>query len=211
MPSHPVVPDLGIDLPTETAEQLQAAVGLDSPPETFHDWAAEMYASLAAGPALARGDLYLDEASRHAVHLGDRVEHVPCVQDGLIVAVLSDRDPVTVRSTSPADGTVVEVTVAAGSVEVTPPGAVMSFGLSTDLPPLGDPDEPPIAWVGQPASPLRALSCDYINAFPTSEALERWTDDLERVAIVELTFEQGVALAQAAANLLFEPAAGSTR
>lgn len=204
MPTDTDVPDLGIDLSDETAEGLQSVAGLETPPDSFHEWAMTVYEGLAAvDEALSADDLYVDGASRHAVHLGDRVEHVPCVQDALIAAVLSDADPVTVRSESPIGDVVVEATVSGGAVEVEPTGAVMSFGVSTQLPPLGSGDEPPLDWLGEPDSPLQALSCDYINAFPSSEAFEGWAVDQERVATVELTFEQGLALAWAAADRLF--------
>lgn len=204
MAPNTAIPDFGIDLPSETAEGLQAVAGLEAPPDTFHEWAVAVYDGLAAAEvSLAVEDLYLAGPSRHAVHCGRRVEHVPCVQDALIAAVLADDDPVSVRSESPVEGIVVELTVVDGTIEVEPAGAVMSFGVSTDLPTIGGADEPPLAWFGEADSPLRALSCDYINAFPTSAALERWADDQARVAVVELTFEQGLALARAAADRLF--------
>ncbi len=109
----------------------------------------------------------------------------------------------TVRSESPVAGAVVGVEVADGTVDVAPPGAVMSFGVSTDLPPPGAADEPPLAWFGDPDSPLRGLACDSINAFPTSAALEEWAADQEGVAAIELTFEQGLALARAGVGRLF--------
>lgn len=203
MTSDDTVPDLGIELPTDAAEGLQAAVGLESPPETFHGWMAELYESFGQGPNLTTADLFLDEPSRHAVHLDDGVEHVPCVLDALIVAARIEADPVVVRSTSPTDGTVVELSVGDGTVDVTPADAVMSFGLSTALPSVGEPDEPPLTWVGEPDSPLRALSCDYINAFEDRAAFDRWADELDGVVVLPLTFEQGRELAEVAVDRLF--------
>lgn len=198
------MPDLGIELSTETAKALRAAVGMESRPGTFHDWMEEMYDSLTQVPSLATADLFLDAPSRHSVHFDERVEHVPCVMDALIAAVRADAHPVKVRSKSPRDQTVVDLSVGSDHIEVSPTSAVMSFGLSTELPDVGDPDDPPLSWMGEPDSPLRALSCRYINAFEDRAAYEGWADEQTDVATLPLTFDQGHQLAKVAAIRLFE-------
>jgi len=65
-------------------------------------------------------NMYQPEPTRHAVDLGGRVEHVPCVLDALIEATVVESESVEIRSKQPDDETTIRLTVADGEVEVEP-------------------------------------------------------------------------------------------
>lgn len=159
------------------------------------------------GVTIEASDYFLDEESRHEVHLGDTVEHVPCVADALQVAVLVDQESVTVRSFDPVTETPVTFEVRADSFDVDPATHVVSIGVSEELvealPPetdvisftatvLGNSDletalESRAAVCEGPTDldldDFRALGCAYINAFESQETYRKWTTDVGGVTV----------------------------
>lgn len=159
------------------------------------------------GVTIEASDYFLDDESRHEVHVGDTVEHVPCVADALQVAVLVDQDPVTVRSLDPVTGTAVTFEVGADSIDVDPDTHVVSIGVAEALLEVL-PEETDV--VGFTASVLgnsdlgstlesggtvcegptdadlddfRSLGCKYINAFERPETYREWTTEVDGVTV----------------------------
>lgn len=159
------------------------------------------------GVTIEAGDYFLDDESRHEVRLGDAVEHVPCVADALQVAVLVDREPVTVRSLDPVTGAGVTFEVGTDSLDVDPATHVVSIGVARDLlvalpaetdligftaAVLGNSDlattlERRAAVCEGPTDTapdgFRGLTCEYINAFESQETYEEWTTDVDAVTV----------------------------
>lgn len=185
------------ELPPDLADAFRRAGGLDERPKTLEEGFDAVADRLnEAGVTVTLEDMYQPEPTRHAVHVGDTVEHVPCVVDALIVALLLDTDPVEIYSESPEGGETIRFRVVGDELTVTPTSTVVSFGLgleeSTDpaLDSLRDA-------LNDPESPI-PTTCSVINAFPDSRAYERWADGVSDAAVMELGVETAFALARAA-------------
>lgn len=188
-----------IELPVDLAEAFRRAGGLDERPATLGKGFGAVTDLLnEAGVTVTPEDMYQSEPTRHAVHGGDTAEHVPCVMDALIVALLLDRDPVEIHSEPPEGGETVRFHVTDDEVTVTPTSAVVSFGLgleeSTD-PDLDSLDD----FLNDPDAPI-PTTCSVINAFPDSEAYERWAADVSNAAVMALDVEAVFALSRQAAQ-----------
>ncbi|QIO25273.1 organomercurial lyase [Haloarcula sp. JP-L23] len=116
------------------------------------------------------------ETSRHEAIIDGEPLYFHCVLDALVVPFLREADdPVTIRSESPASGTVVEIQAGQDSLTVEPPDAVMSFGVAAD--------------VEAPAADDVDLSlgyewfCPYTNAFPTDAEYEEWAAKTDAVTM----------------------------
>jgi len=95
----------GTELPTDFAEHAATVGGLDVPPATLEEWWTELldqFAELDRGVTLA--DLYSETATRHEVHVNDRVRYAHCALDALMAAVMEAHSTVTVRSVDPVSG-----------------------------------------------------------------------------------------------------------
>lgn len=149
---------------------LQVALGRllgEGPIERLDEW-IEIARRHTGGGGIDIDDLcHVAEASGHwATVDGDRYDFL-CFYDAVILAALVD-EPVEIRTESPG-GTVIEA-IAAGTEElqVTPAGAVFSFGVAESVEPPAD---------GSPSTAdVYAAICPYVRAFPNGVAYHRWAD-----------------------------------
>lgn len=187
------------ELPTDLAEAFRRATDSDERPETLREGFSAVTDLLnEAGVTVTLEDMYQSEPTRHAVHAGDTVEHVPCVMDALIVALLLDTDPVEIHSEPPGGGETVRLHVTGDEVTVTPTSAVVSFGLGLEE--SQDPDLDSLSdSLNDPDAPI-PTTCSVINAFPDSGAYERWAKDVSDAAVMELSVEESFALSQRSAQ-----------
>lgn len=182
------------DVPPELAETLRAAFGLAEPPATLDDWVTAASRSR-DGSTLSVGveALCTTGESRHAVRFGDEERHFRCILDALLVPfLLPDESPVEVRSRGPISGERIDLTVSRDAVEVTPAGAVMSFGLA-DGPAVPDPGDV------DPALAYERV-CPFIDAFPTRAAYDRWVRETPEASTMPLSFPAGLELARTLAG-----------
>lgn len=92
-------PDIDeIELPTDLAHAFREAGDLDECPRTLGQGFDAITDRLNdAEIAVSFTDMYQSTPTRHAVHIGDTVQHVPCVLDALIVAFSLETDPIERR------------------------------------------------------------------------------------------------------------------
>jgi hypothetical protein len=175
-------------LPPDLAEAFRRAADLDEPPETLEAGFSAVSDRLTlAGITVTLEDMYQPEPTRHAVDVGDSVEHVPCVMDAMIVANLLDEDDVEIRSESPANGETIHFHASEDEVTVTPKHAVVSFGLGLEE--SADPDLDSFKdTFNDPDAPI-PTTCSVINAFPDSAAYEEWAAGVTDAAVMELDIE----------------------
>lgn len=180
-----------IELPSDVTEAFSRMGDRADPPETLHEAFAVVDELLAAGARV--DDMYRTEPTRHAVHLGETVEHVSCVLDAMIVALARNGRPVEIQSEPPDGGETVRFQVTAQEIQVTPESAVVSFGIANE-----DITDPTV--FTEPIDKAVPLpSCSVINAFPNSGAYEQWAGDISHAVVMELAIEELVAIAQRAA------------
>lgn len=183
------------ELPTDLAEAFRRVADLDERPGSLAEAVDAVEALLeGSGVEITLDQLYQPEATRHAVHVGDTVEYVPCVLDALIAAELAESKPVEVQSEPPVGDETVRFHVTGDGVDVEPGGAVVSFGLATEEATASGADEL------SSTETMSPTSCSYINAFPDSDAYERWADGVSGGMVTEISTEAAVAFADEAAN-----------
>jgi len=109
------------ELPDDFAGALQELTTNGEPPATLAD-AVEAFDRLwdLAEVEVAVENMYQPGPTWHAVDLGGWVEHVPCLLDALIVALVVESEPVKIRSKQPDAETTIRLTVTDGEVEVEP-------------------------------------------------------------------------------------------
>lgn len=184
----------GIELPTDLAEAFRQIGDCDDPPETLREGLAIIEKTLdEVGVDVSLDDMYQSEPTRHAVYIGETVEHVPCVLDALIVALTLDTDPIEIHSEPPGGGGRVKFRITGEEVTVTPESAVASFGLGYE-----EANEADLANVEKTLNEESAnpTICSVINAFPDSEAYARWAVDVSEAGVMELSIGAMVTIAR---------------
>lgn len=187
-----------IELPTDLAEAFRQLGNHGDPPRTLGEGFAIVEETLdEANVDVSLDDMYQSQPTRHAVHIGDTVEHVPCVLDALIVALALDTDPVEIHSEPPNGEETVQFRVTDETVTVSPESAVTSFGIGYE-----EADEADVANTKEILNDESTIptTCSHINAFPDSEAYTRWADDVSKAAVMELGIEEMVAIARRTAQ-----------
>lgn len=184
-----------IELPTDLADSIQRTTDRDEPPTTLAEGLDAFERVMeSAGVTISVADMYQPEPTRHAVDLGDRVEHVPCVLDALIAAHLVERPVVKIRSEPPTSGDPVRIEVTDDDVDVRPSTAVFSFGLAESD--VRDPDPEAI----DAMESVSLDSCAYINAFPDEAAYDQWATAVSEAVVMGLDADAMVAIASRVTN-----------
>lgn len=185
------------ELPIELADALREAGGLDERPKTLETGFRAVIARLnEADITISAEDMYQATPTRHTVSGGGSVEHVPCVVDALIVAILLDDREVVIQSESPESGETIRFRVTGDEVTVTPRSSVVSFGIG-----LGESKDPDFRALKDALNDPEGsipTTCSLINAFPDSDAYERWAEGVSNAAVMELSVERAFAVAQEA-------------
>lgn len=182
-----------IELPADVADVLAEVRPTDGRPSTMADVMDPTEEWLPPERSLSLSAMYQNGETRHAVHLANGVEHVPCVLDALIVSLGTPDDPVRIESTSPVGGAVVEYRVSTGDVDVTPQEAAVSFGIAPQ-------DASGIQYGDDFEDDARIGSCSYINSFPDARTYEEWADDTDAAAVMRLSVDEAVAVARRLAS-----------
>lgn len=187
-----------VELPTNMADILGEVRPTSDQPSTLADVVDPAGEWLPPGRSLSLSAMYQDEDTRHAVHLEDSVEHVPCILDALIVSLVTPDDPVRIESTSPVDDAVVEYRISDDVVDVAPEGAVISFGIAPE-------DANGIQYGDDFEDDARIGSCSYINSFADERTYEQWADETDAAAVMKLSVDAAAAVARRlATSELFE-------
>lgn len=177
------------ELPQDLAEAFRQASGANERPETLEEGFSAIADRMNEREfRVTLEDMYQSEPTRHAVHVGDTVEHVPCLMDALIVAIRVETDPVDIYSKSPGGGETIHFRLTGDELSVTPESATVSFGLGLKESADADWDSVKDS-LNDPDSPIPTV-CSVINAFPDSEAYERWAAGITEAAVIELSVEE---------------------
>ena len=116
------------------------------------------------------------DTSRHQATIDDETRFFHYMLDALIVPFLRDTDDqVIIHSESPISDTVVEIQAGQDSLIVDHPGAVMSFGVATDI------DAPDAEDVD--LSLGYEWFCPYTNTFPTKAEYKEWASQTDAVTM----------------------------
>ncbi|SFC27181.1 Alkylmercury lyase [Halobiforma haloterrestris] len=166
LPDRPE-PTLEAPIPDDLGTALGRLVGTD-PVATLEEWVAECR-RLTGGIGLEE----LCHAEGETAHWGElggaggERYDFRCVYDAVILAAVAD-EPVRIHTESP-DGTPIEARATGDEVTPTPPSAVVSFGVETDV------DRPGGGAKAEPTlEDVYATVCPYVRAFPDREAYDRW-------------------------------------
>lgn len=185
-----------VDIPTALAEAFRRAGNRGDPPETLYEGFADITSVLDEDDvSIELEDMYQSEPTRHAVHIGETVEYVPCVMDAMIVALSLETSPIEIHSTPPNGDEAVQLRVTNDHVTVTPESAVVSFGIGLEEAAESSPE---IAKEQLNEPSTIPTTCSVTNAFPNPEAYERWADTVSEAAVMKLSVVELIAMARRA-------------
>lgn len=111
-----------------------------------------------------------------------------CVPNSLLTSFVTG-ESVEITSECPQAGTEITLEVTSDGIEATPAEAVISFGVSTDLPD-GD--------FGESDERLYEQLCPYVIPFSSGDAYEQWAEDTAEAATVALPAEEAYAVTREA-------------
>lgn len=187
-----------IELPPDVAEVFRRVGDRDTSPETLKE-GFTIVEDILDNEEVSIGldDMYQAEPTRHAVHVGDTVEHVPCVMDAMIVALSLETRPIEIHSQPPNGGETIQFLVTDEDITVTPESTVVSFGIAHK-----EAEEADIGEVDKLLNEESTIptTCSLINAFPNSKAYERWATIVSNGAVMELSVEDLVAISRRTAQ-----------
>ena len=176
-----------IQIPRELAEQVRAAVGLES---RRHETLGELAAAIASERGAPRvEDLVGESPTRHQARVQDHTFYTHCFLDALMLPFALGGEPVEVRSASPEEGGRVTALVTEEGVEAAPPEAIVSFGASRAA-----------------GGEIHATLCPYLNAFPSQKEYERWAQSTPEALTIALSVEDAFALGRTWAGGIEGPA-----
>lgn len=127
-----------------------------------------------------------EETPHWGVLDGERY-HFQCFYDAVALAEMTDSET-TVRTESPAGVEITGTASGSGEFGVTPAGAVMSFGIQTEI------DEPV-----ETVEDAYAAICPSVKGFPSREAYEQWAAEVP-AATVAMPMADGTDLARLVAE-----------
>lgn len=163
------------ELPADFADHVATLTDMDTSPTTLEEWwevTSDQYSAndLTVGFA----DLYSKAPTRHEVHVDGRVRYANCAMDALLAALMEEQATVNVRSIDPVTATPVRIMVSNDSVEISPDGALICFGMDldpADVEAVGSLAE----WsVQDDKDEIRDAVCQYTNAFENEDSYEQW-------------------------------------
>lgn len=165
-------PARAAQFPSDVAENMSRFFG--EPIDTFDDVISAIR-DIVDGDGIAVEELCrVEEQTPHYAETDDETYYFRCFYDGIALAHLVD-EPVEIRTETPM-GEPIEIQVSPeGDLDVTPSGAVMSFGVTTD----GD------VTAGGTTTPqdVYGAICPYVQAFSTREEYERWAEDVAATTV----------------------------
>lgn len=130
---------------------------------------------------------HVEEETPHYAKTNDGTYYFRCFYDGIALAHLVD-ESVEIRTETPTNELIKIQASPESDIDVTPPDAVMSFGVATDRDvPAGDVPT---------AQEVYGAVCPYVKAFHTRDDYERWSEDVAATT-VGIPLESGVPIAAA--------------
>lgn len=165
-------PVMHVPFPDQMAANMQRI--FDEPVDSFAAMIAAMQ-TVTDGATIAVEELcHVDNESAHVAETAGDTYNFKCFYDGIALAYLVD-EPVTVWTESPT-GDLIEIAASPdGDIDVTPSGAVMSFGVTTD-PTIPAEEEPTV-------DELYGAICPFVKAFETRADYERWASDVAATTV----------------------------
>lgn len=172
-------------LPADVAGNMSRFFGRSV--ESFDEMVSAIR-NVVEGDGIAIDDLCRVEGETpHHARTDDETYYFRCFYDGIALAQLVE-EPVEIRTVTPANEPVEMEASPASDIDVTPSGAVMSFGVATDR-------EIPAGDVPTTQEVYGAI-CPYVRAFHTRADYERWATDVAATT-VGIPLESGVPIAAA--------------
>jgi alkylmercury lyase len=154
---------------------------------TLKDFVQVTRAEVGAGSIQVEDLCHVSGESAHRATTDDETYHFECFHDGIALAYLAG-EPVDIRTRSPS-GTEIDIHATPdGDVQVTPSGAVMSFGIADEFEHERG-TEPTVEAV-------YANICPYVKAFPSRESYQSWAAAVDG-ATVGLPLKAGMPIAAA--------------
>lgn len=172
-------------LPAKVADNMSRFFGESI--EAFDDMVSAIR-TVADGHGIAIDELcHVEGQTPHYARTANETYHFRCFYDGIALAQLIE-EPVEIRTVTPANEPVEMEASPASDIDVTPSGAVMSFGVATDREiPAGDVPT---------TQEIYGAICPYVRAFHTRAGYERWAKDVAATT-VGIPLASGVPIAAA--------------
>jgi len=173
------------ELPETVAENMSRFYGESV--ESFDDMVAAIR-NVVEGDGIAVDELcHVEGETPHYAKTDDETYYFRCFYDGIALAHLVD-EPVEIQTETPTNEPISIETSPQSDIDVTPPDAVMSFGVATD-------SDVPVEDVPT-AQDIYGAVCPYVKAFHTRADYERWSEDVAATT-VGIPLDSGVPIAAA--------------
>lgn len=172
-------------LPADVAENMSRFFGESI--DGFDDMISAIR-NVVEGDAIAIDELcHVEGETPHYARTEDETYYFRCFYDGIALAHLVN-EPVEIRTETPTNEPIEMEASPESDIDVTPPDAVMSFGVATDRGvPAGDVPT---------AQEVYGAICPYVKAFHTRNDYDRWAEDVAATT-VGIPLESGVPIAAA--------------
>lgn len=172
-------------LPAGVAENMSRV--FSEPIATLDDMTAAIR-NIVEGDGIAVDELcHVKEETPHYARTDSESYYFRCFYDGIALAYLVDEE-VEIHTETPTNAPIRIQASSERTVDVTPPDAVMSFGVTTDK-------EVPAGEFPTTKEVYEGI-CPYVKAFQTRSDYERWAADV-LATTVGLPLESGVSIAAA--------------
>lgn len=175
------------ELPEAVADNMSRFFGESI--ESFDDMVAVIRSGVAGNGIVIDELCHVEGETPHYAQTDDQTYYFRCFYDGIALAHLVD-EPVEIRTETPTNGTIEIQASPESGIDITPSGAVMSFGVATETDVPGD--ETPSA------QDVYGAVCPYVKAFHTREDYGSWAQDVAATT-VGIPLESGVPIAAALA------------